>query len=150
MVVGKAGTDSRIRAMTLNKPHPSTIGQPPRGQALGESVRQIIGVYFDVYNEIGYGLSESICAAAFAMVLEERGFQVRREVVLDYTFRGQCIGRYRADLVVNEAILIEVKAGELLPRGSKAQLLNYLRISGMRAGLVVFFGPIPEFKRLLL
>jgi GxxExxY protein len=136
--------------MTVIKTHPSPSGRPPDGQALADMVRQIIGVFFDVYNEIGYGFSENICAVAFAMVLEERGFQVEREVVLDYVFRGKCIGHYRADLIVNDAILVELKAGELLQKGSKTQLLNYLRITDMKAGLLVFFGPIPEFKRVLL
>jgi GxxExxY protein len=111
--------------------------------------RHIIGAFFDVYNELGYGFLENLYAPALAIVLHERGFRVAREVPLAVHFHGQQIGLYRADMIVDDAVILELKAGATLFPGSKAQLINYLRISGLQVGLVLFFGPTPEFTRVI-
>ena len=112
--------------------------------------RSIIGAFFDVYNALGYGLIESMYAAALAIVLRERGFFVQVESALDVVFHDQTIGTYRADMVVEHSVVVELKAGAFLPPGSKAQLINYLRLSGVHIGLLLWFGPTPEFQRVVL
>jgi GxxExxY protein len=116
---------------------------------LAHLTRDIIGAFFDVYNELGYGFLENLYAPALAIVLHERGFRVAREVPLEVHFHGQQIGVYRADMIVDDTVILELKTGAALFPGSKAQLINYLRISGLQVGLVLFFGPTPEFTRVI-
>ena len=82
-----------------------------------------------------------------ALLLEDAGFEVQREVRYDVLLRGRVIGRYRADLVVNSCVLIETKVASRLIERDVAQALNYLRISGIEVGLVLNFGARAEFKR---
>jgi len=112
--------------------------------------RDIIGAFFDVYNALGYGLLESMYGAALLILLRERGHFVQCEHALDVMFRGQCIGTYRADMIVEHSIVLELKAGAFLSPGAKPQLINYMRLSGIEVGLLLWFGPVPEFKRVVL
>lgn len=114
-----------------------------------EITREVIGAFFEVYNDLNYGLGESLYAAALHIALEDRGLKVERESVIDVEFRGRRIGSYRADFVVAEKVILELKAGSSLPPGSREQLLNYLRLSKLRVGLLLFFGPVAEFQRLV-
>jgi GxxExxY protein len=127
----------------------SVVDDPPRLDR-PRLTREIIGAFFDVYNALGYGLLENMFAAALAIVLRERGFFVQVESALDVVFHEQTIGTYRADLVVEHAVVVELKAGAFLPPGSNAQLINYLRLSGLQVGLLLWFGPVPEFRRVVL
>jgi GxxExxY protein len=102
-----------------------------------------------VYNDLEYGLPEQLYASALEIVLAERGFRVRREVAIDVMFHGRRIGAYRLDIIVNDRIVVEVKAGETLRTGSKAQTINYVRLSGLEVGLLLYFGPSPEFYRVV-
>ena len=111
--------------------------------------REVIGTFFDVYNELKYGLLENLYAAGLEIVLRERGLFVRREVPLEVRFHGQRIGVFRADMIVNDTIIVEIKAGAVLQIGSKPQLINYLRLSRLEVGLLLFFGPTPEFQRVI-
>lgn len=112
--------------------------------------RDIIGAFFEVYNALGYGLLESMYVRALAILLRERGLFVQLESALDVVFHEQTIGTYRADMVVEHSVVVELKAGAFLPPGSKAQLINYLRLSGLEVGHLMWFGPIPEFQRVVL
>lgn len=132
--------------ITTHRSHPST---PQRSLLWARLTREVIGTFYDVYNELGFGFLEKVYRAALAITLEERGFSIRREVGLDVVFHGHCIGAYRADLIVNDTIIVEVKAGATLPLGSRAQLINYLRLSSLTVGLLPFFGPTPEFQRVV-
>lgn len=69
---------------------------------------------------------------------------VTREETLDVLFRGQRIGTFRADLIVERKLILEVKAGPTLPAGGKSQLINYLKVSGLNVGLLLHFGPNPR------
>lgn len=112
--------------------------------------QEVIGHFYDVYNELGYGFLESVYTSALALVLRQSGFAVAREATLDVVFRGERIGTFRADLVVENRLILEIKAGPALPPGAKSQLRNYLKASGIRAGLLIHFGPWPEVKRTCL
>jgi len=111
--------------------------------------REVIGAFFEVNHDLKYGLGESLYAAALEIALEERGLALAREAALDVAFRGRRIGTYRADFVVEGKVILELKAGAFLPPGSREQLLNYLRLSRLEVGLLLFFGPVPDFQRVV-
>lgn len=111
---------------------------------------QVIGVYYDVYAELGHGFLEKICQSALVIALREAGLSVVEQVPYPVTFRGHALGKFFADAVVNELVLVEVKAGSSLHPWDEAQTLNYLRASPIEVGLVFNFGPKREFRRLIL
>ena len=117
--------------------------------AHGEISREVIGAFFHVYNTLGYGLAESVYQRSIAIAIEMRGVTARREVPLHVVFEGRAVGEYRADLIVAERILVETKSTERLLREHEAQVYNYLKISGLRVGLLLNFGPKQIFRRLL-
>ena len=114
-----------------------------------ELTRQIIGVFFEVYNELGHGFLESVYVEALAFALRESGLSVQREFPLTVRFRNQVVGEFRADLVVGGAVLVEAKACQCLNPSPKAQALSYLRATVLEVGLLLNFGPRPSVKRLL-
>jgi GxxExxY protein len=116
----------------------------------GELTRRVIGCFHDVYNELGHGLPEAVYAAALEIVLREAGINVLREHGIRIDFRGHVIGTYRLDFLVEEVLILELKAGVHLPPGSRAQLVTYLRITRRHVGLLLFFGPTPEVQRVEL
>jgi GxxExxY protein len=122
------------------------------GRALPEGAltEKLIGVFYDTYNETGYGLLERAYAAAMAILLAERGFRVRREVPFTLRFHGHDIGTYRADMIVEDRVILEIKTGAVIPPGTREQLTNYLRISRIQVGLILLFGPEPRFKRVVM
>jgi len=111
---------------------------------------QIIGVFFDVYNELGSGFLESVYVKALSVALQQAGLLIRREMPLLVVFRGKTVGSFRADLLVNELVILEVKACNRLQPLHEAQLLNYLRATDIEVGLLLNFGPRPQFRRFLL
>ena len=108
---------------------------------------RIIGVYFEVYNELGHGFLESVYEEALVMALAAAGLAVRRQVELPVWFRGSKIGDFRADLLVDEKVILEVKAVRALEPAHEAQLLNYLRCTEVEVGLLLNFGSKPQFRR---
>ena len=113
-----------------------------------ELTDKIIGVFYDVYNELGHGFLESVYEAAMAIALAETGLDVERQHPIPVWFRGQQVGDFRADVLVQKAVILELKAGRALEPSHEAQLLNYLRATPIEVGLLLNFGPQPQFKRL--
>ena len=113
-----------------------------------ELTRKIIGVFYDVYNELGHGFLESVYQAAMLIALSEAGLRVETQVPIAVYFRGNRVGDFRADLMVESAVLLELKAARALDPSHEAQLLNYLRATEIEVGLLLNFGVKPEFKRL--
>jgi GxxExxY protein len=113
-----------------------------------QTTREIIGVFFDVYNELGYGFLESVYREAMVIALTAEGLQVDKEVALSARFRGQTVGTFKADLVVSRSVVVELKAVRALERTHEAQILNYLRASALEVGLLLNFGPKPQVRRL--
>jgi GxxExxY protein len=109
----------------------------------------IIGVFYDVYNELGFGFLESVYRNALRLALIAKGLKVEEEVRTPVFFRGSNVGDFKADLVVNQIILIELKTAENLVRGHEAQVLNYLRATSLEIGLLFNFGPKPQVRRLV-
>jgi GxxExxY protein len=110
---------------------------------------RVVNAFFEVYNSLGYGLLESLYVAALVIALEERGLKIEREVSVPVYFRGHLIGNQRLDLVVEGRIVIEVKSTELLSKAGFRQLRSYLAASRRRLGLILHFGPTPQFHRIL-
>ncbi len=110
----------------------------------------IIGVFYDVYNELGFGFLESVYRKSLRLALIQTGMTVDQEVPVSVFFRGQSVGDFRADLVVNAAILLELKTAERIIPAHESQVLNYLRSTQLEIGLILNFGPTPQVRRLLL
>ena len=107
----------------------------------------IIEVFYAVYNELGHGFLEAVYEEVLEMALTQAGFKVARQVDTPIWFRGKRIGKYKADLIVNNAVLLELKAGRALDREHESQVLNYLRATDLEVGLLLNFGPKPIFRR---
>lgn len=109
----------------------------------------ILGCCFDVMNELGTGFLESVYKNALFITLKERGFKIEAEKRFEIIFKGRKIGLYIADLIVEGTIILELKCCESLHGEHQAQLINYLKASGILVGLLVNFGNRKvEFKRL--
>ena len=108
---------------------------------------KVIGAFFEVYNELGQGFLEQVYENALAFALRESGVEVMQQASVDVMFRGKRVGEYRADLLIPRRLLIEVKAATTLAQGHEAQLINYLKATGTPVGLLLNFGPHPQFKR---
>lgn len=124
------------------------INADERGLKHRELTEAIIGIFDDVYNELGFGFLESVYEHALAIALEQSGFKVRRQVAMAVWFRGVNVGDFRADLFINDLVAIEIKAGAAIERAHEAQLLNYLRCTDVEVGLLLNFGPKPLFRRM--
>lgn len=109
--------------------------------------KQIIGVYYEVYNELGYGFLERVYQNAMFIALRNAGLKVEAQKKITVHFRGVEVGEYFADLVINDMVIIELKAVEVLVEEHEAQLLNYLRGTEMEVGLLFNFGKKPEIRR---
>jgi len=114
-----------------------------------ELTATIIRVFYDVYNELGHGFLESTYAGAMVVALQEAGMKPLRELSVPVWFRGRKIGQYFADFVVNDKILLELRAATTLEPAHEAQLLHYLRATEIEVGLLLNFGLKPQFRRFL-
>lgn len=116
---------------------------------MNEKTEIIIGISFDVMNELGGGFLESVYHQALAIALRQKGFDVESEVSITVSFRGFNIGNFKADLIINREIIVEVKAVDKIIGAYKAQVINYLVASGLSTGLIINFGnPKVEIARL--
>jgi GxxExxY protein len=108
---------------------------------------KILAACFQVSNELGAGFLESVYQNALLIVMGEMGIQVASEYPLAVTFHGQTIGSFYADLFVEEKVIVELKAVSALTEGHKAQIINYLKATGIDLGLLVNFGnPKLEYR----
>ena len=108
----------------------------------------VIGAAFAVHNILGPGLLESAYEGAMAVELTYRGLPFQRQVVYPLQYRGEYCGAYIADLVVAGKILLELKSVKVLSPVMEAQVINYLRLSGIPVGyLINFHGFRVEWKR---
>ena len=110
---------------------------------------QVIGTFFEVYRELGVGFLEAVYCRALAISLADKRLVVESEVRIPVFFKGQPVGDYRADLLVERRLIVEVKAVDALGSAHRAQLLNYLRATTIEVGLLVNFGAKFGFERLL-
>ena len=121
----------------------------PLGLKHSDLTEKIIGIFYDVYNELGHGFLESTYAEALVVALVESGLSTACEVPVPVWFRGKKVGQYYADLIVEGVVLLELKAARTLDAAHEAQLLHYLRATEVEVGLLLNFGLRPQFRRLL-
>lgn len=115
----------------------------------GEITEKIIGVFFEVYNELGHGFLESVYEKSLEVALNSMKLKVCRQIEIPVWFRGHQVGNFSADMLVENCVLIELKAARALDPAHSAQLLNYLRATEIEVGLLLNFGLKPDFKRLI-
>ncbi|MBT3254037.1 MAG: GxxExxY protein [Candidatus Marinimicrobia bacterium] len=109
----------------------------------------IIKIAIEVQKELGLGFFERVYENALIIALQEEGLVVDQQKQFDVYFRGHNVGVYIADLLVEEKIILEIKAVDNISRSHYAQLINYLKASDKEVGYVINFGRIPlQFKRL--
>ncbi|MDI6050428.1 GxxExxY protein [Flavobacterium sp. XS2P24] len=107
----------------------------------------ILKIYFEVYNELGYGFLEKVYQNAMYFELKSQGYKVEAQKQIKVYYKSQLVGDYFADLLIDDSIILELKACECLKDEHKAQLLNYLKATEVEIGLLLNFGTTPEFKR---
>ncbi len=112
-----------------------------------ELTERIIRSYFEVYNALGHGFLEKVYENAMALRLLRNGMQVRQQQSISVYFDGQVVGDYFADLVVDDLIILELKAVEALALEHEAQLINYLKATRYEVGLLLNSGPRPKIIR---
>ena len=110
---------------------------------------KIIGIYYDVYNELGYGFLECLYKESMRIALSDVGLSVVTEHAVPVWFKGHKVGEFRADMLVNGIVLLELKAVRVLDKAHEAQLLHYLKATSIEVGLLLNFGERPQFRRLL-
>jgi len=114
-----------------------------------ELTEKIIGVFYDVYNELGHGFLESVYRDSMRIALEQAGLRCDSEVAVPVWFRGQDVGQFRTDLIVEGLVILELKTAASIDRSHEAQLYNYLRATEVEVGLLFNFGKHPEFCRVV-
>lgn len=107
----------------------------------------IIKAFYDVYNELGYGFLEKVYQNSLYIELKSRGFHVEAQKQIKAHFKGVEVGEYYADLLVNNLIILELKAAENVIEEFEFQLINYLKGTDKEVGLLLNFGKKPEFRR---
>ena len=113
----------------------------------GDLTSQVLEVFFHVYNVLGYGFLEKVYENALLLSLKKKGLSPARQVQLSVVFEGEPVGVYFADIIVNEKVIVEIKASETIHTSNEAQLLNYLKATNIEVGLLLNFGKKPQFKR---
>jgi len=112
-----------------------------------EITSKIIAAFYAVYNNLGYGFLEKVYENALILELEKRGLKAKQQVPVQVYYESKVVGEYFADLLVDGKVILELKAVEKLITAHEAQLINYLKATNIQIGLLLNFGPKPEFKR---
>ncbi|HPK04368.1 MAG TPA: GxxExxY protein [Bacteroidales bacterium] len=108
---------------------------------------KIIQAFYKVYNTLGFGFLEKVYENAMFIELRAMGLLVEKQRRVRVFYKGQEVGDYFADLIVNEKVIIELKASEALCEEHEYQLINYLKATEIEVGLLLNFGKKPDFKR---
>lgn len=108
---------------------------------------KIICCFYGVYNKLGYGFLEKVYEKALLIELQKMGLKAQCQYPISVFYDGEIIGEYFADLFVDETVIVEIKSAKNISVEHEAQLLNYLKATRKKVGLLMNFGPKPEFKR---
>ena len=114
-----------------------------------EITQTIIDSFFHSYNRLDYGFPEAIYAAAMQRELAKARLRVDREVNTNVYYDGIILGRFRLDMIVGKAVVVEIKAAPRVTPEFQRQVFNYLRATNLEVGLLLNYGPRPEFRRYL-
>jgi GxxExxY protein len=112
-----------------------------------ELTRAIISAFYQVHNTLGYGFLEKVYQNALTHELTKRGYRVTPNKAIEVYYDNIIMGEYFADLVVNDVVILELKAAESITKQHEAQLLNYLKATKIDVGLILNFGPKPQVVR---
>ncbi len=112
-----------------------------------EITDRIIKAFYTVYNILGYGFLEKVYENALYIELTNSGLKVVKQQYLKVYYKESMVGEYFADLIVEDLIIIELKAAEAIAQEHEYQLLNYLKATDKEVGLLLNFGKKPEFRR---
>jgi len=112
-----------------------------------ELTEQCIKAFYTVYNTLGYGFLEKVYERAMAIELSKMEFDVRCQYPVRVYYDGQVVGDFSADVLVDDCVILELKATRTLVEGDGSQLLNYLNATEYEVGLLLNFGPKPQVKR---
>lgn len=107
----------------------------------------IISIFFKVYNKLGYGFLEKIYENAMMYELKKAEIPAKSQSPIEVIYEGEIMGAYSADILVDDKVIVELKAAKKLTPDHKAQLLNYLKATDKEVGLLLNFGPKPEISR---
>jgi GxxExxY protein len=120
------------------------------GTLLHKSITdKILKVYYEIYNELGYGFLEKVYQNAMYFELKSLGYKVEAQKQIKVYYKKQLVGEYYSDLLVEDKVIVELKATELLMNAHVAQVINYLKGTPIEVGLLLNFGEQPEFKRFI-
>ncbi|MFA6427484.1 MAG: GxxExxY protein [Candidatus Magasanikbacteria bacterium] len=113
----------------------------------GPLSNKVIGAFYNVYNRLGFGFLEKVYENALVKELSRQGIHGRRQIPIKVFDLGELVGEYFADIIVEDKIILELKAAESLCEEHEAQLLNYLRATSIEVGFLFNFGKDPQFSR---
>jgi GxxExxY protein len=112
-----------------------------------QTTERIIAAYYAVYRTLGFGFVESVYTNALVVSLQQKGLRVRREVPIEVLYEGVTVGNFRCDLLVEDSVIVEVKAARPSCDADEVQLLNYLRATRLEIGMLLYFGQRARFRR---
>ena len=112
-----------------------------------ELTGSILKLFYEVYNELGHGFLEKVYQNALYTELKINGFDVESQKQIKVYYKNVVVGEYYADLIVNDKLILELKATEAITEAHEFQLLNYLKSTNIEVGLLLNFGKKPEFCR---
>jgi GxxExxY protein len=116
----------------------------------GDITERIISACFEVADELGSGFVESVYEKALAITLKQNGLKIKYQHPIKVIFRNECVGEFFADILVEDKVIVELKATKALLVEHSAQVINYLNATGIDVGLLVNFGPPKiEYRRLV-
>ena len=110
----------------------------------------VICSFYNVYNRLGSGFLEKVYENALAIELGKNDVPFQLQAPINVFYEGRCVGEFFADILVNQKVIVEIKAAKALASENEAQLLNYLKATQIEVGLLLNFGPKPQVKRMAL
>lgn len=134
------------RALTLDR---EPAGPPPPRLVHEATTGRLLAAFFSVHRELGYGFADAVYLRALQVELAFRGIDVQGDVPMGVFYKGRKVGTYAADLLVEGKVVASVRAGLELTDADRTQLLNCMRCSSADVGMLLHFGPRPEFRRFL-
>lgn len=107
----------------------------------------ILKTFYEVYNELGYGFLEKVYQNSMYIELKNKGYKIEAQNKIKVYYKGTEVGEYYADLMVENLVILELKAVDYIVKDFENQILNYLRSTDCEVGLLLNFGKKPEFRR---
>jgi GxxExxY protein len=110
---------------------------------------RVLAAYFGVYRTLGWGYLESVYRRSMITGLRRLGATVEEEVPLEVRYLGEVVGEFRADLIVDREVIVEVKVADRLTTAHRMQVTNYLKATKLEVGMLLNFGPSPAYQRVV-